>query len=127
MFTSVTTGNRPPVITSVDIDNTTPSFGDTVNCNTMLSDADNDTVSITHTWVSGGNTVGSGPSYTLAYSDLGKTVFCRITANDGLLSVTRDSTSDNSSILLADLIVSATSVSLPEGAYTFNALNILNG
>ncbi|MGC6507363.1 MAG: hypothetical protein ACON4U_03060 [Myxococcota bacterium] len=127
LFTSVTTGNRPPVITSVDIDNTTPSFGDTVNCNTMLSDADNDTVSITHTWVSGGNTVGSGPSYTVAYSDLGKIVFCRITANDGLLSVTRDSTSDNSSILLADLIVSATSVSLPEGAYTLNALNILNG
>ena len=93
----------------------------------MVTDADNDSININNVWVRGGSNVGSGQSYTISFSDLGQTLTCRVTANDGLLSQTRDSSADNSSILIDDLVVSGTSVTLPEGTYDFGTLSVING
>ncbi|MEQ9407983.1 MAG: DUF4347 domain-containing protein, partial [Fuerstiella sp.] len=67
---------------SVTIDNTTPAQGDTLTASNTLADADG-MGAITYTWKADGSTVGTGSTYTVTESEVGKAITVEASYTDG--------------------------------------------
>ncbi len=79
---SVTNINDAPS-GSVSIDNTSPAQGDLLTASNTLADADGLGV-ITYTWKADGSTIGTGSTYTLTQSEVGKTITVEAAYTDAL-------------------------------------------
>lgn len=82
---AVTIRNSTPVVSGVAISPTSPSVNSTLVCQSSASDADDDTVTLTHVWAINGGVAAGENSATLTPGliDNGDVVTCSVTPNDG--------------------------------------------
>ena len=84
MSSSVTIGNRTPVVNTPTISNVSPEINETITCTATATDDDGEIPTITYEWSDGQNVLGTGASLTLTSSMVsdGDVVICTATATD---------------------------------------------
>jgi large repetitive protein len=101
--TSVTVVNRPPVIHSVGIDDTSPATNDVVHAVVDAVDPDGDPLTLSYQWYRNGTPIAGGTTAGLDLSqadhgDRGDQISVAVTADDG----TAHSSADSNSVTVAN-------------------------
>lgn len=127
---SVSIENRDPSISDVILSPTSAAEGDTLVCSPDATDEDNDSITYSYTWtyaldqsVTLNSTTGN---YVVESADAGEEVICIVTVQDPYGA--SDTLLSNPALIDdPNLVVSGTTLSLTEGIYTYDTVQVISG